>query len=182
MRYRLLGYTGGVIVPNTLCETDLIKGDCLGRSPWLLVDQDMIDSFGTATRDVEPLHMDPEWCLDNSPYGKPIAYGFQTMSLLTHLFHTATGGLFSGGEATQDFPLNYGFNNLRLLSPVTVGSEIQGTFILSDMEQRNSGELLVTVAATISIKGKAKPALIADWLMMWVTDEGRQSVMRATHA
>ncbi|MGD1956439.1 MAG: MaoC family dehydratase [Sphingomonadales bacterium] len=162
-------------------QLSLKVGEALGVSQWLEIDQTMIDSFGTASCDVEPLHTDPVWCSHNSPYGRPIAYGFQTISLLTALFHDVTNARFSGGEETQNFPLNYGFDRLRLISPVTVGSRIRGRFMLKDLKEKNPGELLLTVDVQVDIDGQDRPALIADWLLMWVTNEGSTSVTRAAN-
>ena len=154
-------------------------GDMLGRSPWLRVEQTDIDVFGAATKDLEPLHNDPAWCAENSPFGRPIAYGFQTLSLLTYLFYEATDGAFGGGRHTTNFPINYGFERVRLITPVTVGSEIRGAFRLLQSDERQPGELLLTIEATVEIRGLERPALVAEWLFIWVTGDGRQSVARS---
>src|SRR3546814_1381619 len=58
-------------------------GQELGVSEWLQVEQHLIDGFGRATRDPDPLHMDPEWAARKTPYGGTIAFGFWTLSMLT---------------------------------------------------------------------------------------------------
>lgn len=150
----------------------------IGVSDWLKLEQSDVDAFGRSTFDVEPLHMDPEWCERNSPYGQPIAYGFQTIGLLTCLFHQSTGDLFSGSEGSKNFPLNYGFDRLRLLSPVKVGSEIRGQFVLRGVQEKRPGELLLRIDVTVEMRGVNRPALIAEWLVMFVTKGGRKSVVR----
>src|SRR3546814_16119395 len=62
-------------------------GQELGVSEWLQVEQHLIDGFGRATRDPDPLHMVPEWAARKTPYGGTIAFGFWTrysMILFTH--------------------------------------------------------------------------------------------------
>ena len=65
-------------------------------SEWVEVTQAMIDDFGRATLDSDPFHNDPEWAKHNTPYGGTIAFGFLTVSLLTHLAAKAIEG--AGGD------------------------------------------------------------------------------------
>lgn len=139
-------------------------------SPWLLVTQEMIDCFGKGTHDIDPMHMDPEWARRNSPFGGTIAYGFLTMSLLTHLFHTAREQYpgFTVGHAGLVF-LNYGFNKLRLVSPVPVGTRIRGHFTQAPSDrQTRSGHDVNCFAVRIEIEGQDSPALVADWLSVGI--------------
>ena len=41
-------------------EIDTVKGKELGKSDWVLVDQDRIDKFADATMDHQFIHVDPE--------------------------------------------------------------------------------------------------------------------------
>lgn len=152
---------------------EMKSGEVLGVSPWLEVTQADVTAFGQNTRDVEPLHTDAAWCAKNSPYEVPIAYGFQTMSMLTWFMHEATAGLFMGHEGTTNFPLNYGFNRLRLITPVRVGSRLRATFTLLDSVEKRPGELLVTTEVVVEIADMPRPALVAEWLHLWVTGNGR---------
>lgn len=58
---------------------------------WLTITQGLIDGFGKYTLDLDPFHIDSAWAKKHSPYGGTIAFGFMTMSLLTHLLHIAQG-------------------------------------------------------------------------------------------
>lgn len=163
----------------TLEEFLTRKGKSIGVSDWLTVRQVDIDTFGAVTRDIEPMHNDPIWCVENSPFGKPIAYGFQTISMLTALMHSATASLFSGEVGELNFPLNYGFNRLRLLSPVRVDDRIRARIGLIDFAEKKSGELLSTLDVVVEIEGGDRPALVAEWLVYWITGEGRSNVGRS---
>lgn len=154
-------------------------GQSLGQSDWMLISQTDIDVFGAATRDLEPLHNDPNWCAENSPYGVPIAYGFQTLSYLTHMMHVATDGMFSGAQDKEDFPLNSGFDRVRLITPVRVGDKIRGLFNVESVEQRKPGELRVVVEFEVQIKNSDRPAAVGQWVYIWVTGEGTASVGRS---
>ena len=163
----------------TLEEFLAAKGQTIGTSEWLAISQTDIDAFGAVTHDLEPMHNDPDWCRKNSPYGTTIAYGFQTIALLTPLMHSATTDLFAGKDGAPNFPLNYGFNHLRLISPVKVNDRIRARLDLIDAEEKKPGELLSAVKVVVEIEGAERPALIAEWLMYWITGEGRTNVGRS---
>ena len=157
-----------VLQPNTDVSSGWTVGEPLGISGWIRVSQKQIDAFGEVTEDLEPLHNDPSWCAENSPYRQPIAYGFLTLSLLTKFMHEATADAMRGHSGTSSYPLNSGFDRIRFVAPVTVGSRIRARFILKGRTKRPEGDLL-RVEATVEIEGQDRPALIAEWLTMWVT-------------
>jgi acyl dehydratase len=138
-------------------------GQLLGQSAWFTIDQERINGFARNTIDWDVMHVDPAWCAEHSPFGKPIAFGFQTLSMLTHLMSDAIAR-----PDDQAYALNYGFDRIRLMSPVTVGSEIRASFILKKVERKDSKTTLNTLTTTVEIKGQTKPALVADWLVMMV--------------
>ena len=84
-------------------------GTLIGVSDWTTVTQPMIDRFAQATLDEDPMHVDPIWSRAETPYGGTIAFGFLTMSLLTHLFHDVQPRDQRSGVATAGYYLNYGF-------------------------------------------------------------------------
>ncbi|MDD5334786.1 MAG: MaoC family dehydratase [Rhodoferax sp.] len=141
---------------------DLV-GKVVGQSPWFQVDQERIDGFARNTNDWDHMHVDPAWCKQNSPFGQPIMFGFQTLSMLTYLLNEALPR-----PDNQAYALNYGFDRVRLVNPVLVGSEIRATFVLKKLTRKNDKTTLNTLATTVEIKGQAKPALLADWLIMMV--------------
>lgn len=143
-------------------------GDTLGVSGWMQVSQRQIDAFGEITEDLEPLHNDPPWCEVNSPYRKPIAYGFLTLSLLTRFMHEATTDAMRGHAATKSYPLNYGFDRIRFIAPVVVDSRVRARFTLRERRLRADGDLL-RIEVLVEIEGEDRPALVADWLTMWVS-------------
>ena len=90
-------------------------GQPIGTSRWIDVPQQRITDFGHITEDPDLMHIDPAWAAEHSPYGKTIAFGFLTVSLLTRM---ANDVIQRPGDEVST--LNYGFDRLRLLSPVMV--------------------------------------------------------------
>jgi acyl dehydratase len=150
-------------------------GAIIGPGPWLVVDQEMIDGFSQHTRDPDPFHIDPDWASKHSPFGTTIAFGFLTMSLLTHLLQAAQGEMardLAADPNTHGHYLNYGFDRLRLVSPVPVGSRIRGTFTVIKSEADARGRHMVVFDTAVEVEGEAKPALIAEWLALWSPVDG----------
>ncbi len=149
-------------------------GTLIGVSDWINVTQSMIDRFADATLDDDPMHIDPEWARAETPFGGTIAFGFLTMSLLTHMLHSAQPRDRRSHVATAGYYLNYGFNRLRLISPVPTGSAVRGRFELIDRRTDERGRVQVTIGVTVEIENSEKPALAAEWLSVWVPPEGHQ--------
>jgi acyl dehydratase len=143
-------------------------GDELGVSDWTSISQDMISDFGAVTLDSDPMHDDPTWAAQNSPFGKTIAYGFLTIGLLTHLMRAAMNTPSEAGSSEKGHALNYGFDRLRLVSPVPVGSRIRGRFTLADKSVDEKGRIVQRVSAVVEIEHQNIPALVAEWLFIWV--------------
>jgi acyl dehydratase len=156
-------------------------GQPIGTSQWLLIDQARIDAFARATEDLDPMHVDPTWCAANSPFKSTIAFGFLTVSLLTHFSHQALGWLNSATAETGGYGLNFGFDRLRLVEPVPTGSRIRAHFTLLDWNEIRPGEVRTKLGVTVEIEGRTRPALAAEWLGHWVTGEGHRRI-EAKHA
>lgn len=145
-------------------------GHHLGASSWLLLDQDRISAFGALTNDIEPLHTDPDWCRTHSPLGRPMSYGFLTLSLLTSFFHEVTGNALAGSVTERGYALNYGFDRVRFITPVPVNSRIRGQFTCMQRRARHDGDLL-RFTAVVELEGSARPALTAEWWTLWVSGD-----------
>ncbi len=138
-------------------------GTEIGVSRWIRIDQGMIDAFGVLTQDEQWIHTDPVRAAAGSPFGTTIAHGFLTLSLASRFVYDC----FTPPPG-QALGINYGFDKLRFLSPVPVGAQVRGRFVLKGITKRSPTTLLRTTVMTIEIDGQEKPALVADWLGMLV--------------
>jgi acyl dehydratase len=132
-------------------------------SDWFEVTQDQVNTFADVTLDHQFIHVDPERAKNESPFGGPIAHGFLTLSMLSHFAEKALPAFEAGVIG-----INYGFEKVRFLTPVRVGSRIRGTFTLANVVERKPGQLQLTQNATVEIEGSDSPALIAQWLSLVV--------------
>ncbi|ANJ28045.1 MaoC family dehydratase [Agromyces aureus] len=135
-------------------------GTAIGPGAWFEVDQARIERFADATDDHQWIHVDVERATAG-PFGAPIAHGFLTLSLLTAL---ATPLLEVPGVAMG---VNYGFEKVRFLQPVTAGSRVRAVGTLASAEPTGSG-IRVVQDLTIEIEGSERPALIAQWVTLLV--------------
>jgi acyl dehydratase len=133
-----------------------------GSGDWIEIDQARIDAFAEVSGDHQFIHVDPEACKTLSPWGVPIAHGFLTLSLLTKLMESVPQPPERREGAVMG--INYGFEKVRFVNPVKVGSKIRASSVLAAVEQKDPNTLQVTRAVTVEIEGETKPALVADWV------------------
>jgi acyl dehydratase len=162
---------------SLIAELQSRIGEELGVSAWFTIDQARIDEFASATNDPDPMHVDPAWARENSPFRETVSFGFLTMSLLTSLYHDVMEYRRIGRK--DGYGLNYGFDRLRLVSPVPVNSAVRGHFRLTGIEERQNRQYLLRIDATIEIESQEKPALVAEWLVMWIAAQPATSVTAA---
>jgi acyl dehydratase len=128
-------------------------------SRWFPITQARVDAFAEATEDRYFIHTDPGRARAGTPWGGTIAHGFLTASLLSAMAYDAVPSV---AEATHG--VNYGFDRLRFVSPVRVGSNVRGRFRLDRCDRSKPGEVTLRWAVTVEIEGGERPALVAEWL------------------
>jgi acyl dehydratase len=149
-------------------------GQEIGVSRWIEVTQKKITEFGLLTEDPDQMHIDADWADKNSPYGCTIAFGFLTISLLTTMVNEIVAR-----PKDEVSTLNYGFDKLRLLSPVKVGKRIRARIVLNDLTLRSPTQYRSVYGITVDIENETKPALVADWLAVCNVQQERTSLMPA---
>lgn len=150
--------------PSAVYSMDTIDdsvGKIIGKSDWFEVTQADTNAFAAATHDLDRNHIDPDWARDHSPFGGAVAFGFQTLSLLTHLGKMA--GIAPAGISEE---YNYGLNRVRFPNPVKVGTRVRCILSLKSYRKRPDGYVVITFEPVIEIESEDKPALVAEWLVM----------------
>ena len=145
-------------------EMQAMVGQSLTPSEWKLIDQSRINDFADATEDHQYIHIDEERAKD-SWLGSTVAHGLLVLSLLPKLSE--------GVIPTPDnivMGLNYGFDKVRFVSPVMSGDEVRMCASVADVIDKGEGRYLQKLAITIEIKGKEKPAIVCEWLNMFVCE------------
>ena len=128
-------------------------------SRWFPITQGRVDTFAEATEDRYFIHTDPERAKAETPWGGTIAHGFLTASLLSAMAYDAVPRVTEAKHG-----VNYGFDRLRFVSPVPVGSNVRGRFRLDRCDRSKPGEVTLRWSVTVEIEGGERPALAAEWL------------------
>lgn len=138
-------------------------GNDEGVGDWFEITQDQVDQFADVTHDHQFIHVDPVQAAQ-TPFGGTIAHGFLTLSLLSHL----VAGTSSATDDAARYEgvlmgINYGFNKVRFVSPVKVGSRIRARAVTSGADLKGN-MVEITRDVTVEIAGEEKPAMVAQWV------------------
>jgi acyl dehydratase len=138
-------------------------GEELGVSDWHEVTQATIDAFAAATDDYERIHVDPERA-KGTPWGVTIAHGLYTLSLGPKFLYE----IF----AMEDVPLalNYGFEKVRFIAPVPVGSRVRMRAVLKRVDDV-AGGVRATVVQTFEREGLQKPICVAESVVLYYDED-----------
>ena len=60
--------------------------------------------------------------------------------------------------------VNYGFDKVRFVTPVKVGSRIRASSVLKSADLKDPSNLQIVRTITVEIDGEDKPAVVADWV------------------
>ena len=134
-------------------------GQEIGLSDWVTVDQKRIDLFAQATGDHQWIHIDPVKAAQG-PFGKTIAHGFLTLSLLPALMQSCVQ---VDGLAMA---INYGLDRVRLPSAVRAGQLVRARFVLDSLTAVERG-VQARWTATVESEGSERPACVAEMLVRY---------------
>ncbi|MBO3736787.1 MaoC family dehydratase [Actinoplanes flavus] len=139
---------------NGLDGLKSLAGKDLGRSAWLEITQERVNTFADATGDHQWIHVDVEKA-KKGPFGAPIAHGYLTLSLVIPLF----GDLLVVDGITMG--VNYGLEKVRFPSPVQVGSRIRLAATVVSVDDVAGNGVQSVFDFTVEVEGQDKPACVA---------------------
>jgi acyl dehydratase len=143
---------------TTLDEVAAAANSEIGSSDWVVIDQRRVNQFADATGDHQWIHVDLERA-KQGPFGGTIAHGYLTLSLVPWL------GSQVFTLQTPGAKLNYGVNKVRFPNPLKVGKRIRSHVTIGDVVDVPAGKQL-TVRHTIEIEDEAKPACVAETVVL----------------
>lgn len=136
-------------------EFKTLLGTTLEPTPWLQVEQKMIDHFAAATKDYQWIHVDQERAKLESPYKSTIAHGFLSIALIPKFLNDVLV------VSSLKMGYNYGLEEVRFPHPVVEGSFLRGLVHIESVEDQKFNSLKIVWKVTIEIKGVRKPACVA---------------------
>ena len=147
-------------MPQLIKKSEIEKyiGHICEPTDWFEVTQEQVNVFADCTLDHQFIHIDPE-AAAKSPFGVTIAHGFLTLSMLAYFsesFSLSIEGSYMG--------VNKGFDKVRFVAPVPVGSRIRCHTTVAEINEKKPGQYDFKMEISIEIEGGDKPALVAEWL------------------
>lgn len=142
---------------HTYAELRACAGQEVDITDWLAIAQEQVNLFADATGDHQWIHTDPVKAAQG-PFGKPIAHGFLSLSLLPLFFSQSVR--IEG--STMD--VNYGLNKVRFPAPVPVGSRVRARVAIQAVEAVGADCVQITWLVTVEREGGDKPVCVAESL------------------
>jgi acyl dehydratase len=62
--------------------------------------------------------------------------------------------------------VNYGLNRVRFISPVRTGARVRNRAVLKEVSRKGFRRILVTIENTLEVEDEAKPAMVAELLVL----------------
>jgi acyl dehydratase len=148
------------LIIGSFKEFEQYIGQELGVSNYLKITQDQINKFADATLDHQWIHTDPERAAKESPFGKPIAHGFLTLSIVPYLWEQIAQ------INNTKMLINYGIEKLRFNQPVVVDNEVRLSVKLqSIVDLRGISKAQLDI--TLEIKDGKKPAFNGSLIFLY---------------
>ncbi|MFX4285753.1 MaoC family dehydratase [Janibacter sp. G349] len=141
--------------PTSVQDLKDLVGTELGPTQWHVVDQAKIDAFADLTGDHQWIHVDPQRAA-GSPFGSTIAHGLYSLSRTPAFLEELMA--FDGFAHS----LNYGYDKVRFIHPLPVGSRIRLRAELASVEETGPGAVKVVTTLTVEADGIDKPILVAE--------------------
>jgi acyl dehydratase len=135
-----------------------LAGTDLGRTDWLEITQERVNTFADATDDHQWIHTDAARAA-TGPFGTTIAHGYLTLSLVIPLF---TQLLHFDGIAMS---INYGLDRVRFPQPVKVGAKIRLHATVESVDDVRGDGVEMRLAFTVEIEDSGKPACVAQAIL-----------------
>ncbi len=141
-------------------ELPTLMGKTAYSSDWMAIDKEHLKMFAAATY-LDPQHVDLTSSRNNE-FGEELIDGFLLLSLLVYWNFR-----YFPLKADRLWGLNYGFEKVRFITPVMVGDQVRAICNVVDIHKKGDG-WLGTLSMTVEKKGAERPAMKADWLVLFL--------------
>jgi len=147
-------------MPQLIKKSEIEKyiGHVCEPTDWFEVTQEQVNVFADCTLDHQFIHINPE-AAATSAFGGTIAHGFLTLSMLAYFSQSFSLSIEGGYMG-----VNKGFDKVRFVAPVPVGSKIRCHTTVADIKEKKLGQYDFKMEISVEIEGGDKPALVAEWL------------------
>lgn len=130
---------------------------------WRPISQDDVDAFARLTGDNAWIHVDQARA-KASVFGGTVAQGTLILSMVASLLEEG-----DGAELALDYKygVNYGYDKVRFLTPVIVGSRVRARLGVKAVTEVSPAARRIVWLRTVDIEGSDKPAMVAEAISQW---------------
>jgi len=146
------------LIFENLEEFRAFQGKTFPSGEWITITQEMINDFAKATSDFQWIHTDVEKATQYSPFKKPVAHGFLSLSILSKML----GDLVQVNSLKMG--VNYGLNKVRFPNAVLVDSKLRLNGKVEAIEDYSENGVKITWQCSVEIQGTGKPACVAEFI------------------
>jgi acyl dehydratase len=133
-------------------------------SNWELITQHAVTQYAQLTGDKQWVHVDVERTKKEMPATGTIAHGLFIISLFPKWIRSMSFPVVN--QATSS--LNYGFNKIRFITPIPVGSRVRGHVDIKEtIVQGNVTKIIYSI--TVELENQIKPAIVAESIIQYTT-------------
>jgi acyl dehydratase len=143
-------------------EAKRLVGAELGASDWFRIDEEIVNRFVDATSNDARAQVESGGA-QRFVRGGTTALELLTLSLVVRLCRSFAPQL----EGTKVL-VNYGFDRIRFVAPVEIGSRIRAIARLTDVAEPRPRRVLTKLDVTVEIEAQRDPALVAEWWSLHV--------------
>ncbi len=154
--------TSSALPARPLREVFDSVGEPLGPSAWSELRPQQLKDFGNATY-LRELPGADFTISENNELGAELVDGFLLVSMMLG-FHGSLWPFRDEGT----WALNYGLDRVRFVSPVYLGDRVRLVSHIAEVRERGPGRVLVSTRNRMEIEGRQDPAMVADWLALYV--------------
>jgi acyl dehydratase len=148
------------VIINSLADFAALEGQDLGTSDYLKITQKQIDKFAEATLDFQWIHTDPERAKNESQFGRTIAHGYLTLSVLPYLWDQII-------EVNNlKMQVNYGIEKFKYMEAVRAEDEVRLKVKVASIKDLR-GICKAEMKIALEIKDRKKPAYIGSVLFLY---------------
>jgi acyl dehydratase len=145
--------------PGTSGEFPDLVGRIYEGEPFVITREER-DSFERVTW-IDRAYPDP----DPAGFPEDMVEGFHSLALLDAVSRLASPRVIQ----RPGIGYNYGLDRVRFTAPIRIGDRIRSRFEVTDVRPHGNG-YVTRRRCELTVEGAGRPALVADWLTIWLSE------------
>ena len=155
--------------PSSIEFLEARLGQEIYVSDWKVISQQETDTFAKLTNDEDPMHNDPDWAAQTH-WGGTIVQAAHVLSLGVAVISETDVPLHTKSDG-DTYVLNYGYDRVRVISPLSVGHRFRYRGKIVDIRAKSEKEYVLKFDVTVEVEDREKPFMVYESLIYWACDQ-----------